>query len=82
MLGSGWATGQEVVLSDWFEDHGVKPDFSEAAWYGRTFTMPRETAGRRVVVTFTTLNTRAAVYVGRRRRPSSSPAARRTSRPS
>lgn len=63
MLGAGWATGQEVVLSDWFEDHGVKPDFSEAAWYGRTFTMPRETAGRRVVVTFTTLNTRAAVYV-------------------
>ena len=63
MLGASWATGQEIALSPWFEDHGVTPDFSEAAWYRRAFTMPRETAGRRVAVTFTTLNTRAEVYV-------------------
>ena len=33
------------------------------AWFRRTFTMPPETAGRRVVLAFTMLNTRAVVYV-------------------
>ncbi|MBR4612256.1 MAG: hypothetical protein IKO40_06015, partial [Kiritimatiellae bacterium] len=35
----------------------------DRAWFRRTFTMPPETAGRRVVLTFTMLNTRAVVYV-------------------
>ena len=35
----------------------------DRAWFRRTFTMPSETAGRRVVLTFTMLNTRAVVYV-------------------
>ncbi len=67
ILGSAWQSNQSIVLSDWFEDHGVTPDFSARAWYRRDFTMPRETAGRRVTLTFTMLNTRAVVYVDGRR---------------
>ena len=55
--------GQEIFLSDWFEDHGVHPDITDRAWYRRDFTMPPETTGKRVVLTFTMLNTRAIVYV-------------------
>ena len=39
----------------------IDPD--ARAWYCRTFTMPPETAGRRVVLTFTMLNTHAVIYV-------------------
>ncbi len=63
LLGSLWASGQDVWISDWLEDQGVKPNFNETAWYRRDFTLPREMAGRRVLLTFTTLNTRAEVYV-------------------
>ena len=67
ILGNTGQSDQNVVLSDWFEDHGLSPDFGERAWYRRDFTMPRETAGRRVTLTFTMLNTRAVVYVDGRR---------------
>ena len=63
-LGANWQEHrQEVVLSDWFEDHGIKTVFNDEVWYRRDFTMPQETAGKRVVLTFTMLNTRAVVYV-------------------
>ncbi|MGN0852749.1 MAG: glycoside hydrolase family 2 TIM barrel-domain containing protein [Kiritimatiellia bacterium] len=58
---------QDVVVSDWFVDHGIAADFSSGAWYRRDFTMPPETAGRKVVLTFTMLNTRATVFVDGRR---------------
>ena len=58
--------GQEIFVSEWFEDHGVVPDFYHV-WYRRDFTMPAETAGRRTVLTFTMLNTRAVVYVDGKR---------------
>ena len=54
---------QEVWLSDWFEDHGVKSFEKDRAWYRRDFEMPAEAAGKRVVLTFTMLQTRAVVYV-------------------
>ena len=37
------------------------------AWYRRTFVMPPETAGKKVVLVFTMLNTGATVYVDGRR---------------
>ena len=55
--------GQEVWLSDWFEDHGIKSFEKDRAWYRRDFEMPAEAAGKRVVLTFTMLQTRAVVYV-------------------
>ena len=54
---------QEVWLSDWFEDHGIKSFEKDRAWYRRDFEMPAEAAGKRVVLTFTMLQTRAVVYV-------------------
>ena len=61
--GSWGCKGQVVYLSDWFEDHGVTTFAKDRAWYRRDFTMPSEAAGKRVVLTFTMLQTRAAVYV-------------------
>ena len=61
--GSWGCKGQVVYLSDWFEDHGVTTFAEDRAWYRRDFTMPSEVAGRRVVLTFTMLQTRAVVYV-------------------
>ena len=58
-----WGTHQRIVLSDWFEDHGVRAEIRDRAWYRRDFTMPPEAAGKRVVLTFTMLQTRAVVYV-------------------
>ena len=61
--GSWGCKGQVVYLSDWFEDHGVTTFAKDRAWYRRDFTMPSEAAGKRVVLTFTMLQTRAVVYV-------------------
>ena len=61
--GSWGCKGQDVWLSDWFEDHGVTSFAKDRAWYRRDFTMPSEAAGKRVVLTFTMLQTRAVVYV-------------------
>ena len=58
-----WGAHQHIVLSDWFEDHGVRAEIKDRAWYRRDFTMPPEAAGKRVVLTFTMLQTRAVVYV-------------------
>ena len=58
-----WGAHQHIVLSDWFEDHGVRAEIKDRAWYRRDFTMPSEAAGKRVVLTFTMLQTRAVVYV-------------------
>ena len=58
-----WGAHQHIVLSDWFEDHGVRTEIKDRAWYRRDFTMPPEAAGKRVVLTFTMLQTRAVVYV-------------------
>ena len=60
---SVWGMQQKIVLSDWFEDHGVSAAIKDRAWYRRDFTMPAEAAGKRVVLTFTMLQTRAVVYV-------------------
>lgn len=62
-LGSVYATGQTPILSDWFEDHGIVPDLGDDVWYRRDFTMPAEAAGKRVLLAFTGLNTRAVVHV-------------------
>ena len=61
--GSWGGKGQEVFLSDWFEDHGITTFAKDRAWYRRDFTMPSEAAGKRVALTFTMLQTRAVVYV-------------------
>ncbi len=63
ILGPEAKTQQRVILSGAFAKKGLKADVNDVAWYRRDFTMPRETEGRRVVLTFTMLNTRAAVYV-------------------
>ena len=55
--------GQEVYLSGWLLDRGVKKAIKDRCWYRREFVMPPEAAGRKVALTFTMLNTRAEVYV-------------------
>jgi hypothetical protein len=59
--------GQMVYLSPWLEDNGVKPGIGDRAWYRRDFTMPKGAAGKRVVLTFTMLQTHAVVYVDGKR---------------
>lgn len=54
---------QDVWLSDWCRKHGISPFARDRAWYRRDFTMPSEAAGKRIVLTFTMLQTRAVVYV-------------------
>ena len=54
---------QERSVAPWLEDSPGLVDVCDRVWYMRTFTMPRETAGRKVVLTFTMLNTRDVVYV-------------------
>ncbi|MBR1588767.1 MAG: hypothetical protein IJ658_10630, partial [Kiritimatiellae bacterium] len=61
--GSWGCRGQEVFLSDWFVDHGVTSFEKDRAWCRRDFTMPADAAGKRMVLTFTMLQTRAVVYV-------------------
>ena len=56
----GW--GEGTIPSAWDN----RKD-GERIWYRRDFTMPKETEGRRVVLTFMTLQTRAVVYVDGRR---------------
>ena len=51
------------VLSPWFEDHPIRDLAPDRAWYGRTFRMPKEAAGRDVRIVFTMINTHAVVYV-------------------
>ena len=56
-------------LSPWFEDHPERLSaiLPERAWYARTFTMPRESAGRRAFLSFDMIASRATVYVDGRR---------------
>ena len=54
---------QERIIAPWLEDNPQLIDGSDRVWYRREFVMPRETAGKKVVLTFTMLNTRAVVYV-------------------
>lgn len=54
---------QDVWMSDWCAEHGVSPFARDRAWYRRDFIMPSEAAGKRIVLTFTMLQTRAVVYV-------------------
>ena len=58
---------QDVWFSPWVEDHPERISGDIEAWYRRSFVMPPETAGKRVVLTFTMLNTHATVYVDGRR---------------
>ncbi len=55
--------GQLVYISPWLEDKDVKCEVGDRAWYRRDFVMPKEAVGKRVVLTFTMLQTHAVVYV-------------------
>lgn len=59
--------GQQIILSPWLEDKGVQSGIGDRAWYRRDFTMPIEAEGKRVVLTFTMLQTHAVVYVDGKR---------------
>ena len=58
-----WDSRDQVSrLSPWFGDNGVGT-VKEARWLRRTVRIPAAAADRRVVLTFTTLNSKAVVYV-------------------
>ena len=59
--------GQLVYLSPWLEDKDMKCEVGDRAWYRRDFVMPKEAAGKRVVLTFSMLQTHAVVYVDGKR---------------
>ena len=57
--------GQLFDVSPWWEECGIKidADRQDAWWYRRTFTMPKCAAGRRVLLAFTAVSTRAQAFV-------------------
>ena len=60
--GKAEQSAQVEWLSDWFAENRVGL-VAEARWYRRKLTVPPEASGRRVVLTFTLVNSRAVVYV-------------------
>ncbi len=61
---TGWyGNVQKFWVSPWFEDNMRNISFADRAWYRRDFTMPTEAKGKRVVLTFTMLSTKASVFV-------------------
>ncbi len=62
-LGSWYSNVQKFWVSPWFEDNKPKVSFADMVWYRRDFIMPTESEGKRVVLTFTMLSTKAVVFV-------------------
>ena len=55
--------GQEVVFAPGLKKRGISSVLKDRAWFRREFTMPLETAKKKVVLAFTMLQTHAVVYV-------------------
>lgn len=64
-----WPDGEPFCasrnLSPWYEDHpsDTKRFERDRAWYARRFTMPKSAAGKRVLLTFDMIASRATVYL-------------------
>ena len=52
-----------IIPARRFEGAALPEDANQRLWYRRTFTMPAEAAGRRVLLSFAHLHTRAEVFV-------------------
>lgn len=67
---SNWS-GQDFILSDWWTFGGtggaIDVEAQDVWWYRRAFVVPREAVGRRAVLTFTMVSTRAIAFVDGRK---------------
>ena len=59
--------GQEVVFAPGLKKRGIASVLKDRAWFRREFVMPADTDGKKVVLTFTMLQTHAVVYVDGRK---------------